>query len=198
MARRNFRIELNTIMPAFRGMKFGTWIEGLVTQVNAILTAHSALRSGILSSGALAINAGGAAFPKAATAFAALANGVLITVAANTAMAALVGTLATAKTAAWAFYVDSTGTITTSAKTADAANAAAAVALLQPPPAGKAMIGFITVGNATGAPFVGGTTALDAASVTTAYFNTVGSVLFAASDTGVATLLPSAIVSDQA
>lgn len=156
----------------------------LRTELTALRADVSALRtrinSGTLSSAGLTIKAGSSAIVKAANAFAALANGTLVTKAADTDMAALVGTLATAKTAAWAFYVDSAGTLTTSAKTADAADAAAAIALLPAPPSNKAMIGFITVGNATGSNFVGGTTALDAASVTVAYYSTDGLLAYAA------------------
>lgn len=156
----------------------------LRTQLTALRADAAALRTRLnsctLSTAGLAIKAGSSPTVKAGTAFSVLAGGTLVTVAASTDMAALVGTLATAKSAAWAFYIDAAGTITASAKTADAATAAAAVALLPAPPSDKAMIGFITVGNATGSDFVGGTTALDAASVTTAYYNTPGLAAYAA------------------
>lgn len=198
MARRNFRIELNTAMPIFRAMKFGTWLQGLVASFNASVNTDNATASAVLSTPGLVINAGGALIAKAGSAFAALANGVLVYVVANTAMPALAGVIATTKFAAWAFYIDSAGTITVSAKTADAATLAAAVALVPAPPVGKAMIGFIVVQNATGGNFTGGTTALDAASITTTYVNTVGPTLFAANNLSSVIVLPDAIVPDQA
>lgn len=160
---------------AMKGSRVSKEVRLLLEAVKADLTAlRTRINSCTLSSAGLAIKAGGSAIVKAGTAFSALANGTLVIKAANTDMSALVGTLATAKAAAWAFYVDSAGTITTSAKTADVADAAAAIALLPSAPDGNAMIGFITVANATGSNFVGGTTALDAVSVTTAYYNTSG------------------------
>lgn len=129
----------------------------------------------MLTTAGLAIKAGGSAIVKAATACVAIANGTPVLIAADTDMAALVGTLATAKSALWAFYVDSAGTKTTSTKTADAASAAAALALMPQVPDNKTMIGFIIVSNATGSNFVGGTTALDTGSLTVVYYNCLGS-----------------------
>lgn len=176
-----FRVakELRNLLEAVRLdlVELRTELTALRADVTALRTR---LNSCTLSSAGLDIKAGSSAVVKAVSAFSALAGGTLVTKAANTDMAALVGTLATAKSAAWAFYVDAAGTLTTSAKTADAANAAAAIALLPAPPSDKAMIGFITVDNATGSNFVGGTTALDAASVTTTYYNTSGLAAYAA------------------
>lgn len=173
--------KLNKLAPAAKKAGLGDVLAELIAGFNAMVARVS---SQVLNNAGLAIKAGGSAIVKAGTAFAALVDGVMVTKAANTDMAALAGTLATAKSAAWAFYIDAAGTLTASAKTADAADAAAAIALLPAPPAGKAMIGFITVANATGADFVGGTTALDTASLTVTYYNTVGPTIFAGSTAG--------------
>jgi hypothetical protein len=172
---RNFKDEFNRSFPLFAASKFGQYLEDLVTKLNAL---GAAVNSSTLSSPGLVIKAGSSTLAKAGSAFAAIAAGVVVTKTANTDMAALVGTLATAKSAAWAFYIDSAGTLTSSAKTADSANAAAALALLPAPPAGKAMVGFITIDNTSGSNFVGGTTALDAAGIATTYFNSVGPTPF--------------------
>ena len=110
----------------------------------------------------------------AGNAFAYLAGGVVGYKAAGD-MSALVGTIADAKSAGWVFYIDSAGTITTSAKTADAASAAAAFALANAiaVPTGKAVIGQLVV-STSGATFVGGTTDLDAGTATDLYLSFVG------------------------
>jgi hypothetical protein len=162
---------LNKLNIATNALGLGVLFAILANGYNAL---RGQLKSATLTSAGLVIKAGSSAIVKAGSAFIYVANGVRVYKAANTDMAALVGSLATAKSACWAFYGDDAGTLTTSAKTADADTVAAAIALLPKVPAGKAMIGFIVVSNATGSPVVGGTTALDAGSVTTAYFNTVG------------------------
>lgn len=176
--------QVNNSTPANARAKVGDAIADLIAQSNIIRTRSN---SSMLSNAGLAIKAGSSAIVKAGTAFAALAAGSPVHKAANTDMAALVGTLATAKSAVWAFYIDAAGTLTTSAKSADAASDAAAIALLPATPDDKAMIGFILVNNATGSNFVGGTTALDTASLTVTYFNTTGPAPF------ISTVLPSAI-----
>lgn len=156
--------DLNNISPASAAAKLGTLLAAIVADIAAL-----ASNTRILVSPALAIKAGSSAVAKATAAFSAMVAGVVVTKAANTDMSALVGTLATAKYALWAFYMDSAGSITTSTKTADAGTAAAALALKPAVPTDKVELGYIIVGNATGSNFVGGTTALDAANVTVAY-----------------------------
>lgn len=146
-------------------------IAALVVDVTAIRARQNLA---MLSPAGLAIGGGSKYTAQAVKPCTALVAGTLVFLPAATAMSALVGTLATAKFALWAFYVNASGTITTSAKTADAASAAAAFALMPAVPANLVQIGFIIVGNATGGNFVGGSTALDAASVTTIYVDTVG------------------------
>lgn len=129
--------------------------------------------SQMLGSGGLVIKAGASALVKAGSAFYAMANGVLVTKAANTDMAALSGTVTNATFNVFAFYIDSAGTLTSLMGTA---GASLALVKLPEPPQGKAMVGF-TVINPTGTgDFVGGTTALDDATVVpnAAYVNTVG------------------------
>lgn len=172
---------LNKLAPTAFRTKLGDLLAEMITKFNDLKARQS---SRMLTSAGLAIKTGGSAIVKAGNAFAAIANGTVVRKAANTDMAALVGTLATAKSALWAFYIDSAGTLTASAKTADAATHDAAIALLPAAPTGKAMIGFIVVDNATGSNFVGGTTALDAASLTVTYYNTTGAQPFVPADIG--------------
>lgn len=172
--------RLNKLAPVAFKAKLGDVLYDLVAANNAM---RARLVSSLLSSAGLAITAGGSAVVKAATAFAAIANGTLVNKAADTAMAALVGTIAGAGSddfAAWPFYVNSAGTLTTGAKTANVASHAAAIAALPETPDGLALIGFIVVQNAiaANADFVGGTTALDAVGVTVTYYNTPGHGIF--------------------
>lgn len=195
---RNLKEELDRITRVTKAYGLGAQLEAIVTDLTAVFADLTALRTrintGTLNSAGLVIKAGSSAIVKAGSAFAALAGGAVVVKAANTDMSALVGTLATAKSAVWAFYIDSAGVITTSAKTADANDAAAALALMPASPDNKAMIGFIVVANASGSNFVGGTTALDAASITTTYYNTTGPTAFAAALTSSPTAQkPSAI-----
>lgn len=127
----------------------------------------------MLGTGGLAIKALGSAIVKAATAFYASIQGKLVTKAANTDMAALVGTVTNAKFNVYAHFIDGAGTLTTAMGTEGATLAAV---VIPPIPVGKAMVGM-TVINPTGTGnFVGGTTALDDITVVpnAAYINTVG------------------------
>lgn len=163
---------LNRCLKAAALCKLGDLLAEVVTRFNATIT-NSQQR--VISKVGLAINAGGATFAKASNAFVAIAGGVMLYKPAATAMPALVGTIAAGQVAIWPFYIDSTGTITTGAKTADAATTAAAILLLPTPAAGLTMLGFIVVSNGSGAGFIGGTTALDAASITVGYIDVEGS-----------------------
>ncbi len=126
-----------------------------------------------LSSAGLAIKAGGSAIVKTgAAAYYGIALGVLVTKAAATDMAALVGTVTNAKFNVFCFYIDRAGTLTTAMGTEGAT-----LALVKFPdtPVGKAQLGFIVVNPTGTGDFVGGTTALDDATVvpTVAYINTI-------------------------
>jgi len=127
----------------------------------------------LFASGGLAIKAGGSAIVKTGSAFYALANGVLVTKTANTDQAALSGTVTNAKFNVYCFYIDSAGTLTSAMGTEGATLAAVK---FPPIPQQKAMIGFVVINPTGTGDFVGGTTALDDATVVpnAAYVNTAG------------------------
>lgn len=181
------RKSLNKAFPAARAVMLGDLLHEVITQFNLVL---GQLNTKLLTSPGLVIKAGSSALVKAGAAFVAVIAGVLVRKAANTDMSALAGTLPTAKSALWAFYINAAGTISTSTKTADVATHDAALLLLPAVPDGLAMIGFIVIDNATGSNFVGGTTPLDTASLTVTYYNTPGSVIVAsdAANTALAAL----------
>lgn len=157
------RDQLNRCMPAAGKAKLGDVLYDLLDE----------MRNRVIAAVSLAIKAGGSAIVANSRAICYMIDGVLYRKAASD-MSALAGTLATAKSAAWAFYIDAAGTITTAAKTADAADSNAALALVAAPPSGKLIIGIVVIDNATGSNFVGGTTPLDTGSLTVSYFNVHG------------------------
>lgn len=136
-------------------------LSGLVDRLSSQTLASAGLL--IFGASSALAKTGGSATP-------AIANGVLLSIAASTSMAALVGTTAQNTFNVYAFFVDQVGALTSSM---GAAGTTLSAVKFPPIPAGKAMIGFITV-NPTSAAFVGGTTALDAASTNVVYVNTVG------------------------
>lgn len=126
-----------------------------------------------LSSAGLAIKGAGSAVVKAGSAFYAMADGVLVTKGANTDMTALSGTVTNATFNVYCFDIDSGGTVTSSMGTAGATLAAVKFPGLTEK---KARIGFIIVNPTGTGDFVGGTTALDDATVVpnVVYVNTTG------------------------
>jgi len=152
--------------------------EALYTDISALLTDSTSVatlqNNHLITSAGLAIAGGAKLTAQAVNAFFYIAGGTVGYKAAGD-MSALVGTIADGSTAGWAFYIDSAGTITTSAKTTDRASVALAAADLVAiaRPTGKAVIGYLIVSTA-GAAFVGGTTALDAATATDVYFSLTG------------------------
>jgi hypothetical protein len=82
--------------------------------------------------------------------------------AATTNMAALSGSVTNARFNVYVYMIDSAGTLTSAMGTEGATLAAV---LFPDIPAGKAVIGFLIVNPTGTGPFVGGTTALDDATV---------------------------------
>lgn len=122
-----------------------------------------ALDTRMLSSAALVIKAGASALVKTGAAAAqAAVGGVLRSIAAATDMAALAGTVTNAKFNVYCYFIDSAGVLTSAMGTEGATLGAV---IFPPMPANKACIGF-TIINPTGTGnFVGGTTAIDDATV---------------------------------
>jgi hypothetical protein len=117
----------------------------------------------MLSTAGLVIKAGGSTLAKSgASAAYALANGVLVQIAASTDMAALSGTVTNGTYNVFCFFVDSAGALTSALGTAGASRAAVKFPQL---PLGKALIGFVEIHPTGTGDFVGGTTALDDATV---------------------------------
>ena len=129
--------------------------------INA-LTKLQGMADTLLSTGGLAIKAGGSALVKAGTLCKAYAGEKLLSIAANTDMAALSGTVTNAKFNVYCFYIDSAGTLTSAMGTEGASLGAV---VFPSTPADKACIGFIIVNPTGTGNFVGGTTALDDATV---------------------------------
>lgn len=140
-----------------------------------LLALADRLSSQTLTSPGLAISGAGGATVKAGSAFYALANGVAVTKAANTVMAALAGTVTNAKFNVFIFYIDSAGTLTSAM---GGEGATLAQVTFPNTPQQKAMVGFVIVNPTGTGNFVGGTTALDDATVVpnAVYVNTLGAV----------------------
>lgn len=116
-----------------------------------------------LNTAGLAIKAGSSAIVKSGVAACYLiANGVLQKISAATDMPALVGTVTNAYFNVFCFFIDSAGTVTAAAGTQ--ASTLAGVKFPQFP-LNKALVGFIIVNPTGTGDFVGGTTALDDATV---------------------------------
>lgn len=116
-----------------------------------------------LNSAGLVIKAGASALVKTgASDCYLLANGVMQKITAATDMPALVGTVVTATFNVFCFFIDSAGT-----KTSQMGIAGTTLAKMKFPqmPTQKALIGFIIIAPTGTGDFVGGTTALDDATV---------------------------------
>lgn len=121
------------------------------------------LSSKPLSTAGLVIKAGASPLVKTgAAAFYAIAKGVLVSKAAATDMAALSGTVVNATFNVYCFFIDSAGALTSAMGSAGATLGAVKFPAL---PIGQAFIGFIVVNPTGTGNFVGGTTALDDATV---------------------------------
>lgn len=134
---------------------------------------YNRLSSACLSSAGLVIKTGGSAIVKSANIIYATANGVLLTKAANTDMAALSGTVTNAMFNVFVFTVSSAGTLYTQMGTEGATLAAVKWPTLDQK---RAIIGFVIINPTGTGNFVGGTTAIDDATVVpgAVYANTQG------------------------
>ena len=153
----------------------GRFIQGLSNPIDANFLSRilspigDRYSSQPLASAGLVINGAGAAFAKiGATDFWATAGGILVKLAAGTAMPALTGIVIPAAAFNVAcFFVDGAGVITV----AGGSPGATAGAVGWPQfPLKKALVGFVLITNA--GVFTGGTTALDAG--TTVYISPIG------------------------
>ena len=137
-----------------------------------IVIRQSALTHTLLTTGGLAIKAGGSAIVKTVNTISYQIAGIFCTNAAVD-MAALVGSVTNAYFNVYCFYVDVSGTLTTSMGTQATTKAGVVF------PAhvdGKVMIGHLLVNPTGTGNFVGGTTVLDDATVVpnAVYTNTLG------------------------
>lgn len=126
------------------------------------LTKLQGLADTLLSTGGLAIKAGGSAIVKAGTLCKAIVNGTLLSIAANTDWAALSGTVTNAKFNVFVFCITADGTKTTLMGTEGATLGAVVLPTI---PADTAVVGFVIINPTGTGNFVGGTTALDDATV---------------------------------
>lgn len=122
------------------------------------------------TSAGLAISSGGATTAKTgSTAWAGMANGVPVSIAASTTLPVLSGSITAAYFNVFCFFIDSASTATSAMGTEGATLADVTFPTFPP---GKALIGYLIVTYAS--TFVGNTTPLDTA--TTIYVNTVGAM----------------------
>lgn len=141
--------------------------------LNVLTPIFDRYSSRALSTAGLAIKAGGSTLVKSGAADCYLiANGVLRKITAATDMPALVGTVVNATFNMFCFFIDAGGTVTVAMGTAGATLAAAKFPQF---PTQKTLVGFIIVAPTGAGDFVGGTTALDDATVVpgVVYVNTV-------------------------
>lgn len=121
-----------------------------------------------LTSAGLVIKSGSSALAKiGASDFYAIADGVLVKIAASTDMPALVGNIGAGKFNVYCFFVDSAGTTSVAMGTE---GAALGNVVFPQFPKNKALVGFLIVTYASA--FTGGTTPLDTA--TTVYVSPLG------------------------
>lgn len=131
------------------------------TTLNAIATLQSAEIDTVLVSGALAIHGSASPLAKIANTIYSFVNGILIKTAAAD-LPAFVGTVLTTTFNVFVFTIDSTGTTHTLMGTAAATIGAVVFPVI---PANTAVIGFVVINPTGTGSFVGGTTALDDATV---------------------------------
>lgn len=157
------------LLRAFQAL--GTDLATDTTFLRDRLKSQMHLRAGV--GGVLRIKTGGSALANLTNATSYVCNGVAVVKASNTDMAALSGTVTNAKFNVYCFFIDSAGTLTSSMGTEGATLAAVVFPAI---PAGKAMIGYVSINPTGTGNFVGGTTALDDGTVvpTAVYVDTPG------------------------
>lgn len=176
---------LDHMAPAAHRVALGTKLADLSTQFNALRAAVDRIylkNTFLITAPTITIKAASSPTAKMSTALRVLVAGSFQAKAANTDLTAISGNLADTKTALWAWYIDSSGTLSISTKTADVASAALALAAKPAVPDNKVEIGYAIIGNATGATFQGGTTALDATGLTVAFVSNPAVAALAAAD----------------
>lgn len=160
----------NTITRLLNGVPDVNMRRNLQLILNAIADRYS---SQTLNSAGLVISGTTTKVKTGAADTYALANAVLVKIAAATDMAVLSGSVTNAKFNVYCFYVDSAGVLTSQMGTEGATLAAVVMPTV---PVGKAQIGFVVINPTGTGPFVGGTTPLGDATVVpnAAYVNTIG------------------------
>ena len=139
--------------------------KALLPLLNALADRMS---SQATSTAGLVIKAGGGVLAKiGSVAFAGVASGVPVAIAAATDMPALTGTITANKFNVYCFFVDSASVVTVAQGTEGATLAAVK---FPPFPVGKALVGYLVITYAS--TFTGNSTALDTA--TTVYVSPVG------------------------
>lgn len=143
----------------------------------------------IINAGGLAIFGAGATTVKTVNQIDFMVNGILASLAAAT-MPVLAGTIATNFFGGWVFTVSVAGVVTARFMTQGATLAAVVMPAV---PAGDCVIGYVRL-NPTTAPFVGGTTLLDAANTNAIYRDaTLGMRALFSSGTGTAAIVTSPV-----
>ena len=139
--------------------------KALLPLLNALADRMS---SQATSTAGLVIKAGGGVLAKiGSVAFAGVASGVPVAIAAATDMPALTGTITANKFNVYCFFVDSASVVTVAQGTEGATLAAVK---FPPFPVGKALVGYLVVTHSS--TFTGNSAALDTA--TTVYVSPVG------------------------
>lgn len=135
-----------------------------------LVNFNNALLYRTFGSAVFDIKAGGSALAKNTEPISILVNGAIVAIADNTDTAALSGTIAATEFNCWLISTSDGSTLTTTQGTAGATIADVVIPAV---PSGETALGIIVVTKSDGT-FTGGTTALDAANVTTTYINIIG------------------------
>jgi len=156
------------------------WVNALASEMDRVALrpmfvaiAHC-LSTQSLTTAGLAIKTGGSAIVKTgAAAYYGLAKGILVTVAASTDMPALVGSVANGAYNVFAFFINSEGVVTSQIGTPGSTLSRVRFPAI---PGANAILGFVIIHPTGTGAFVGGTTALDDATVVpnAVYISTLG------------------------